>query len=171
MHYTSGMLSRRAASRALAVAVVVVTGVGCSDSDSDSSSGDEERTEQSLARWQEKTTAVCNEFEPQLDEIDARFEQPENVEEIIAYFDAATPVNDRYIDALLAVPVPTTETDDVERNYELLELQRSALAEARAAAASDDPNAYVAAVTAISEQLTELNALADTLGVPACNPD
>lgn len=121
-----------------------------------------------LTDWEEQTTAVCEEFEPQQDAIVAARPEPATLAEVVELFDALTPVVDRYIAALGAIDVPDERATDVERTYELNELNGEAAATARAAAAGGDQAAFQQAVSALDSQSAELKTLLLDLGVPAC---
>jgi len=121
-----------------------------------------------LTDWEEPTTAVCEEFEPQQDAIVAARPEPATLAEVVELFDALTPVVDRYIAALGAIDVPDERATDVERTYELNELNGEAAATARAAAAGGDQAAFQQAVSALDSQSAELKTLLLDLGVPAC---
>jgi hypothetical protein len=164
---------------ALGVAVVLVgLTAGCSaDGETDSapttapSGTDLTAAVMSLAEWQRQTTLVCEEYEPQQDAIVAAHPSPSTPDDVVALFDALTPIADRYIDALAEIEVPAERSADVERTYELNAMNGEAAARARIAAASGDQAGFTSAASAIESQSAELEALLVDLGVPACVSD
>jgi len=166
--------ARQTTARYVAVACLLVTGAACSDSassDADTSSVDEARTEDSLLQWKEQARAICEGIEPETEALEAQFAGgTSSPEEAVASLDAAIPLVERYVAAQIAIPIPTTQSDDVERMYELLELQPLRAANLRQAAAASPPDqaAFNAEATTLNEETEELNLLADRLGVEVC---
>lgn len=147
--------------------VVVVTACGSSSSGSASSTtAAEEPT--SLATWQEETTALCDEFEPQQAAIVAEHPSSDTYDQVVALIDALQPLVDRYVEALGDVPVPASQATDVERTYELNRLNGDSVLAMRAAAVAGDRPGVDAAGEALRTQSDELRALLTDLGVPAC---
>lgn len=164
---------RRVAARALIVVGLMIVGAACSSSaspDPDTASLDDARTEESLRQWRQQSRALCEQIKPETEAIDARFGDTNSPEETVAFLDASMPVIERYVAAQLAIPVPQTQTADVERFNELLELQPARATNMRRAAAAQptDRAAFNAEAMVLNVETEELDALADRLGIEVC---
>jgi hypothetical protein len=159
--------------RVVVAGTVLCVGLAaCSASDGDEAERSEPSTttrpEFTLADWQQETTAVCNEFEPQQDAIVAQFGQPQSLDDVVAFIDALTPVADAYTDALNAVRVPDERSDEVRRTRELNTANMETAARARIAAVGGNAPGTQFELEKLANQSTELIDLLNELGVPAC---
>lgn len=169
------MLQVHPLQRAAAVALLLVSACGGSGSDSSTprasapSATATSITTQgiTLAEWQQQTTVVCEEYEPQQDAIIAAHKLG-SPEDVIAFVDELTPVAERYLVALDAIAVPEERAGDVARLFELYDLNFEAAVALRAAAVRRDQGGLQAAAAELGAQATELMTLLADLGVPAC---
>jgi hypothetical protein len=171
------------ASRAV-VALVVVLAVGCAGG-SDSSSPPLPNTlpdvpqagvstvttvagQASFEAWQAATTAVCQRFEPQVKALAARLEPPSTPQDVVELIDTLSPLNNRYVDALIAVALPAYRGDEVQKTYDLVVQTREEMAALRDSALAGDPGAARVAAGSLMGQGAKLKAVYRELGVPAC---
>ena len=122
----------------------------------------------SFDEWHAQTAAVCAEFEPQLDRLESELATPETTADLVTFIDAFLPLNERYIDALVAIDLPEERKAQVRRTYELNEAQeRVALALREAARTGDDAGVQTQAA-ALGTQTEELQGLLRDLNLPMC---
>lgn len=122
----------------------------------------------SFNEWHAQTAAVCAEFEPQVDRLESELGTPETTADLVTFIDAFLPLNERYIDALVAIDLPEERQAEVRRTYELNEAQeRAALALREAARTGDDAGVQTQAA-ALGTQTEELQGLLRDLNLPMC---
>jgi hypothetical protein len=122
----------------------------------------------SFEDWRAETSAVCLDYEARMSEFDDKFEDLLAVDTYLALLSEASEVAGRYLDALLAVDVPSSRRDEIERLNEDVDALRSEWAALDEAAVAGDAGT----VEGISEQMEArvdgMNAAAEALGVPEC---
>ena len=122
----------------------------------------------SLEQWQAETTAVCEVYEPRQDAVVAEHPPSNDPADVIAFVDALTPVAEKYLGALNEIEVPPERRRDVERTYDLYQLNFEAAARLREAGTQGDAPGMQSAARALEAQARELIELLTDLGVPAC---
>ena len=122
----------------------------------------------SFEEWHAQTADVCAEFEPRVDQLESELGTPETPADVVAFIDAYLPLNQQYIDALVAIELPEERQAEVRRTYELYEAQeRVALALREAARTGDDAGVQTQAGT-LGTQTEELQGLLRDLDLPMC---
>ncbi len=122
--------------------------------------------------WHTAVAAVCDRFEPRMQARLRRLGQPSSLPEAATYFDQMTPINNRYMDAIVAVPTPDTRAADIGRLYSLTEDLRHNAELAQAAAHFSDQASYSHAIDTLDAIGAEANQLLLELNLPGCvSPD
>ncbi len=124
--------------------------------------------ELAFSEWQDQVSAVCDEYEPKLDEAEAELGEPESLDDVAAGFDVLIPLNERYTAALVDVGVPSERSDEVEQVYEDLLAQGGRATELGQAIEDGDDEAVGAVAAEMRSESEALDAQAEALGVPEC---
>lgn len=167
------------AMRRLTLAVVVVLALGaCGSGGDDGAEPDDAFVEyttttappgRSFAEWQAATRSICAVFEPQAQALAASLpDRVEGAQAIVDLIDSMLPLNEEYLAALRAVPIPTERTRSVEQMHERLGRLETEVMGIRAAAERVDHTAAVASSGRMLTVSAELDGLLADLGLPEC---
>mgnify|MGYP001821519825 CR=1 FL=1 len=165
-------LTTRVLTASVAV-TLALTAAACSDDDNSENGGSDNGgsangTDLTFEEWQAASTAVCEEYEPRVEELGASLPEPTSLAEFTEWVDAQTELNDEYLDAVRAVGVPVERSDEVAQLYQDLTAAQGLLGEVRDAAAAEDEEAFLALSEDVEQRNDDLSQAAVELGVPAC---
>lgn len=121
-----------------------------------------------LEQWRAEATAICEEYQPQIEQIESDLGVPEDADGFASFIDAVLPVLEPYVDEFVAVEVPEEQAQEVQRLYELRESSKDLAISVRDAGVSGDSAAVQEGVAEIIRQGNELAALVEQLDVSAC---